>query len=456
MNNKQLYQDTFSQVQFTGKIDPVMLAKKQNGRSIRRLVILAAVICLLAAFGVTAGASGMLRLQGMVIRQDLEANGSEESIDQEILPPEREDPPASVPAILSLSGFSGTPEKQAVAEWQDFLNSYDTDYQILNTIGNKPTGLEEKYGLYYVYTQEMADKLEEIAAKYGLKLHNELTVVPGTWSRAAGGTFLPEIIQGFYGYMYEDGSFHFDGEWNVTAGQSFMFQFGRWVKGYFNEVTLSIGYAEDYREWTYMTACGVPVTLAIAPNKSLVLMEGTDAVITVNVLEGSDSGMTEQALESFADSIDFIVLSPVRQPVLPLEESVQQPEPEWMYRETGIREEDAQDFYCSLYLAVEEDRRRDVADFLAYPAVVSVPQGEIAVESAEEFLPYYDDVFHPDVVTAMLHNQYTMERADLFVCDGQVCGAGGEIRFGLVNGEIKVQTVHIPATSMGLFQPSNG
>ena len=69
------------------------------------------------------------------------------------------------------------------------------------------------------------------------------------------------------------------------------------------------------------------------------------------------------------------------------------------------------------------------------------------------YLFYYDDVFHPDVVTAMLHNQYTMERADLFVCDGQVCGAGGEICFGLVNGEIKVQTVHIPATSMGLFQP---
>ena len=170
----------------------------------------------------------------------MEADGSEESIDQEILPPEIEDPPASVPAILSLSGFSGTPEKQAVAEWQYFLNSYDNDYQILNTIGNKPTGLEEKYGLYYVYTQEMADKLEEITAKYGLKLHNELTVVPGTWNRAAGGTFLPEIIQGFYGYMYEDGSFHFDGEWNVTDGQSFMFQFGRWVKGYFNEVTLSL------------------------------------------------------------------------------------------------------------------------------------------------------------------------------------------------------------------------
>jgi hypothetical protein len=53
----------------------------------------------------------------------------------------------------------------------------------------------------------------------------------------------------------------------------------------------------------------------------------------------------------------------------------------------------------------------------------------------------------------MLHNQYTMERADLFVCDGQVCGAGGEICFGLVNDEINVQTVHIPATSMGLFQP---
>jgi len=56
----------------------------------------------------------------------------------------------------------------------------------------------------------------------------------------------------------------------------------------------------------------------------------------------------------------------------------------------------------------------------------------------------------------MLHNQYTMERADLFAWDGQVCGAGGEIRFGLVGGSIRVQTVHIPATSMGICLPENG
>ena len=37
---------------------------------------------------------------------------------------------------------------------------------IISEIGNSPTGFEERYGHYLVYTQEMADKLEEIIAKY--------------------------------------------------------------------------------------------------------------------------------------------------------------------------------------------------------------------------------------------------------------------------------------------------
>ena len=45
------------------------------------------------------------------------------------------------------------------------------------------------------------------------------------------------------------------------------------------------------------------------------------------------------------------------------------------------------------------------------------------------------------------------DRADLFALDGQICGAGGEIRFGMENGEIKIQTVHIPATEWGIYVP---
>ncbi|MBE6961827.1 MAG: hypothetical protein E7445_05160 [Ruminococcaceae bacterium] len=462
MNNKQRYRDTFAQVRFTGRLVPEEIANRNRPHSIKRLVMLAAVICVLAVLGITAGASGMFGLQGMVLRPDRELSAGTDSTGNGQEPPEISIPVETYDLVdtISLSGFAGSPEKQAVAEWQQFLSGYDADKELLNAVGNNPTGLEQKYGLYYVYTQEMADKLEEITAKYSLRLHTQLSEVPGTWDRAAGGTFLAESVRGFYGYMYEDGSFHFDGEWNISDSRILNFQFGRWVKGSFNEVVLSIGYADDYREWTYMTDCGIAVTLAISPHKSLVLMEAEDAIITINVLEGSDtgylgneSGITEEILEAFADSIDFTVLSPVREPILPLEEPVQQPEGDLFLQNTGITEAAAQEFYCALYRAVDKNRRQDVAEMIAWPRKVVTPDGEFFIQSAEEFLPHYADVFTDDVVMAMQHNQYTMERADLFAWDGQVCGAGGEIRFGLVDGAIRVQTVHVPAASMGISVP---
>jgi len=465
MNNKQRYQDTFAQVRFTGRLTPEDMERKNRPHSAGRIIMLAAVVCLVAALGITAGASGIFGLQGMVLRPEQELSAGTDSTESEQGPPTVSTPAETYDTVdtISLSGFAGSPEKQAVTEWQQFLNTYDMDKKLLDAIGNNPTGLEEKYGLYQVYTQEMADKLEEITAKYGLELHSEFFEVPGTWDRAAGGAFLPEDITGFYGYMYEDGSFHFDGEWTMSDSRSMSFQFGRWVKGSFNEVVLNIGYADDYREWTYMTDCGAAVTLAISPQKSLILMDSEDVTITVNVLEGSntgylghESGITEEILEAFADSIDFTVLSPVRAPILPLEEPVQQPEGDLIFQNTGITEAAAQEFYCSLYRAVDENRRQDVAAMIVWPRKVVTPAGEFLIQSAEEFLPYYEDVFTDDVVTAMLHNQYTMERADLFAWDGQVCGAGGEIRFGLVGGSIRVQTVHIPATSMGICLPENG
>ena len=71
--------------------------------------------------------------------------------------------------VISLSGYLDTPESKALAEWNAFTESYDADGSIIASIGNQPTGFEETYGLYLVYTQEMADKLEEILAKYNLR-----------------------------------------------------------------------------------------------------------------------------------------------------------------------------------------------------------------------------------------------------------------------------------------------
>lgn len=70
--------------------------------------------------------------------------------------------------MISLAGTEGSPEYEADVEWQKFLDSYDTDESILASVGSGTTGFEEKYGEYLCYSQEMADKIEEICEKYGL------------------------------------------------------------------------------------------------------------------------------------------------------------------------------------------------------------------------------------------------------------------------------------------------
>ena len=65
----------------------------------------------------------------------------------------------------------------------------------------------------------MADKLEEIIAKYDLKLHSWMEdVLPGTWPIAAGD-FCGENVTPYTGYIYENGTFRFDGGAELGAGE---------------------------------------------------------------------------------------------------------------------------------------------------------------------------------------------------------------------------------------------
>ena len=69
--------------------------------------------------------------------------------------------------LLSLQGWFGSPEHQAAADWQDFLNHYD-DGGALDAIGNGDTGLSDRYLPYGVWTQEMAETLDTIAGSIRL------------------------------------------------------------------------------------------------------------------------------------------------------------------------------------------------------------------------------------------------------------------------------------------------
>lgn len=440
---------------------PAAFRTRRAGK-MRRILILAAVLCILLTLSAAAFAANWFGLRDMLLpRQEVEVP----------LDPETEDPASAerktyLADVISLSGYANTPESRANAEWQAFLNSYDTDGAIIDSLGNSIFGAGTGYSYYQVYTQEMAEKLDEIAAKYGLKLHTGMLsdlYTDEALCDQVGGDFLGEN-RAYSSYVYEDGTFKFDGEIELADYGLLDYQFQRCVRGSFSDMILNIGDVTDYREWVYATKSGVPVTLALAPRKALVLADLPDCFVTVNVLAGTETPADDvfsagafdaEDLERFSDSFDFSALTPVR-PADPelsrptLEEALGKPSTEEFFLVAGLEEAAAQAFYAELFRDVENGDRGAVAGKILYPAALSRWQTseagtclvEHTVESAEEFLLYYDDIFTESLWDNISQNQYTPDRADLVPDNGMVGGAGGAIWFaGTKDGGIKVFTI---------------
>ena len=222
--------------------------------------------------------------------------------------------PVSNKTLISLSGYMDSPEAQALAEWEDFLAHYDTDHKIADGIGNGAFIAEgrEDWSQYSIYSYEMGEKLDEIVAKYGLKLHTEINVANrDDFIDRVGGCFM-ENLEG--GYIYEDGYFHVEGDVDLTGCGTTGFQLSRSVKGTFNAVYLNIGQPEEYTEWQYITVCGEQVLLAMGSYKGLIFGDFEKCFVAVNVLLGSEEGMTKEDLQEFADKIDFTILKDVKVP----------------------------------------------------------------------------------------------------------------------------------------------
>ena len=273
-------------------------------RTFRRSLLLAAALGLIVAFGSVAYATGWFGLRSAVMYHD---NGDP-------------DQPYGNTDVMSLQGLAGSPEFEANARWQAFYDSYDPDGAILASIGNSDTGLEPRYDAYPCYTREMADTLDAIAEESGLELLSGLTLYGAAelpdWMRntlpQSCGTFDHCI---YAGYSFDNGSFKTEG--------AFFFCDARWPyetnyqfvcnrKGYLSVSYLAIGDADDYTQWAYETASGVTVTLALGPDKALIIADLPDAYLVVNVLDvrvgdvqQGEAALPAEILEAMADAFRF-------------------------------------------------------------------------------------------------------------------------------------------------------
>ena len=447
MSNRELYQKTFSQVHSSTDVQWEDMKRLKHRKQVsKKLVTLAAVIALLAVLSTVAVASDLFGLRSWLLPEKtiVQAPDGQGYLE-----------PVEVDAI-TLSGYTDTPEGRATAEWNAFLDGYDT-MAAANESDRNPGQVDAKYTLYQVYNQEMADKLDEIVEKYGLKLHTDII---DAYEHPEAMEDVLEALgdnRAYSAYFYEDGTLHYDGEYYLPDYGKVNYQFSRYVRGTFNEVILNVGDVSSYKEWTYRTACGQAVTLALGPAKALLLADLGDSFVTLNVLAGTDtdpadifsSGPISAAdLEALADSFDFTKLTPAPPPRAEAESPVPgwiSPAEDMFYLSTGIQESVAQDFFREFVRAMEEDRRLAVAELIAWPRTVYKQEGSFLVENAEDFLSYYEDIFTDGLLEDIHENQYDRERADLIPHNGMIGLAGGDLWFALLeDGRIALLTVRNP------------
>ena len=317
--DEELYRAAFSRLRTSideRALTADMTAGRRGGRRRTAVLVLAALLTLALAAGAAAARFG--GLQSLVLRGRGEGDAVSAGTAPEAAGDETSaEPPESGADTISLQGFTGSPEYQAVLEWREFERAYDPDGEIMAESGDGGAAYERYAAAgYSVYSGEMAEKLEEIAGRYGLVLHTDSLTPAGIDElRAQFGNFAPSARGG--GYYYNDGTIELDGRQEAAGRGEVEFQLRRTAKGVFDTAVLNIADAEQYEQWEYAPARGGTVLLALGPRRALMISETDAALTAVIVCEGSDAGggddgthdgLTRAELEALADGFDFSIL----------------------------------------------------------------------------------------------------------------------------------------------------
>jgi len=234
--------------------------------------------------------------------------------------------------VLTLAGLRGTPASQAAREWYAFQESYDLDGAIRDAAWGSDLDFPKEYYGYGLYSQEMKDKLDEILAKYSLKLRGERVEFKTTklLFQALGieNVLNPSseaqmnVSRGEY---YENGNLNLYFTITIPGGEG---EDSQKTDGFLyyrpkdcfipDTAVLTEG---EWEEWNYVTASGDNVLIVRSEDSGYawIFSDTADrtASLQLNIIrkmyEETENGvpvakfdlMTGKQLEQVADAIDF-------------------------------------------------------------------------------------------------------------------------------------------------------
>lgn len=203
--------------------------------------------------------------------------------------------------VFSLQGIEGTPNYQANQEWLAFTQSYTPS-------SGEYWDSDPAYWAYSVQDQTMVDKLDEICAKYGLK------VIGKAWHEQIDcNKFLPLLgIDSLLkpdadatlsipaGRYFPGGSFTIYGTLNLgDAAEMITYQCVK--KDVFYDV---FGYTnpDTVTERNYTTSDGVPLLFLESEQSGMILADRDDCFLSLSImLDGN------VRLEEIAECFDFMI-----------------------------------------------------------------------------------------------------------------------------------------------------
>ena len=300
-------------------IEEAAPAAAPKTRSLRRPLLVAAAIAA-ALLLVGCGIVYALRLQDMSIGK---ATYTQRFDDKG----KAIDPVEKSVDIITPYGRSGDAIQQALKEWYEFQESYDPDYLLATNEPDIP-GIPNQYEYTYsCYTQEMVDKVDEIAAKYDLKLLEEW--IP--FQRYQSDIFLEETgiqslllpdsgaqITGMAGMLYPP--YNFSMEFNLVTENAgtLMTSYGYARKDYFPRAFPGGMDIDAYEQWDHTTPGGTKLLLALSgKGQGEIIAEQENAMIMISIdgnratshtaYPDASEVMTKAELESIADQFDYSV-----------------------------------------------------------------------------------------------------------------------------------------------------
>lgn len=212
-------------------------------------------------------------------------------------------------AGLSVNGFRDSPEYQACLEWNTWLEQDRKQHpNRFAELGVDDSYYETPENYAHLYIAPFADQaavLDEIAARYGLYLHErrEGFETQGQVCAILGlEGLLDERFDSCRGYIYDDGSFHAEGQMDASAPAE-DYSLTVTAKGSFVQAWANL--AEDYEEWSFVTPEGWELLLCKAQDGARVLAELSGAYVSL----GLRGAMSREELESLALGLDWEALA---------------------------------------------------------------------------------------------------------------------------------------------------